>query len=233
MMATQQDPAATRLSAMGRRLAADIASLVVIDAQNDFCHPDGRQAQQGQDVGRVAAAMQRLAGAIELARACAVPVIFVRTHHGPDSDTDAWMARHPDPTREQSCQVGTWGAEFCGVAPLPGEVVITKHRYSAFVDTPLRAVLDDLRRPSVLFAGFTTATCVESSLRDAVNGDLLATLLEDCSAAYTEAAHLRSVAAVESGFGLVTTSDELRRRWAPPSLVGVPIADPMAEEARR
>jgi ureidoacrylate peracid hydrolase len=218
-MTVDDAAASTRHDWVRQRLAPDAASLVVIDAQNDFCHMEGRQALQGQDVGRVAVPLRRLAGSIEDARACSVPVIFVRTHHGASTDTEAWLARHPDPAREQSCQVGTWGAEFHGVAPLPGEIVITKHRYSAFVGTRLREVLAELGRPSVIFAGFTTATCVESSLRDAVNGDLLATLLEDCSAAYSEAAHQRAIDAVSSGFGLVTTSDELRRRWRPPSTV--------------
>lgn len=198
---------------MADRLAAEAAVLVVIDAQNDFCHPDGLQARQGQDVSRVTEPLARLAELVGLARRVGVPVVFVRTHHGAESDTAAWLARHPDPNRAQSCQQGSWGAEFCGVAPLPGEHVVTKHRYSAFVGTPLRRIFDDLGRDSALFAGFTTATCVESSLRDAVNADLRATLVEDCSAAYTAAAHRRAIEAVTAGFGLVVRRDVLEHVW--------------------
>jgi Isochorismatase family len=40
------------------------------------------------------------------------------------------------------CVTGTWGAEFLGdVVPVDGELVIVKHRYSAFVDTRLELIL--------------------------------------------------------------------------------------------
>ena len=204
---------------MASRLDPGVAVLVVIDAQNDFCHPQGLQARQGKDVSLVAQPLARLATLIDLARRASVPVVFVRTHHSGDTDTDAWLARHPDPSRTQSCQVGTWGAEFCDVGPLTGEHVVTKHRYSAFVGTTLRQTFDELGRDSAVFAGFTTGTCVESSLRDAVNADLRATLVEDCSAAYSEVAHQRAIDAVSAGFGLVVRSHDLEREWGPVAAV--------------
>ena len=81
------------------------------------------------------------------------------------------------------------------------------------IPTALAPLLDRLGRRSLLFAGFTTGTCVESSLRDAVCHDFLATLLEDCCGAYTQRAHDRAVAAVQEGFGVVTNSDEVIRNW--------------------
>jgi ureidoacrylate peracid hydrolase len=187
--------------------------LVVIDAQNDFCHPQGVQALQGKDVARVAEPMRRLQLLVEAAREHQVPVVLVRTTHGVETDTPEWLGRHGDPGRAQSCQDGSWGAAFFGVQPAPGDHVVVTHRYSAFTSGELAPLLDRLGRRSLLFAGFTTGTCVESSLRDAVCLDFLATLLEDCCGAYTQRAHDRAVEAVQEGFGVVTNSDEVIRNW--------------------
>lgn len=207
---------ATALSltdAEGLRFRSEDAAVVVIDAQNDFCHPDGLLARQGRDVARLEPAMQRLAAFLEDARAVDVPVIFVQNLHDESSDRPEWLARHPERDRAQSCQVGTWGAEFCGVGPIAGDHVVPKHRYSAFIGTRLTELLDELGRRSLLFTGFTTSVCVESSLRDAVCFDYLATLVEDCCGAYSARAHERAVESVQLGFGVVATSDRIVSAW--------------------
>lgn len=201
-------------SARKLRFAADDAALIVIDVQNDFCHIDGALARQGRDVHRVHAAVENLSRFIDDARTAGVPVVFVQNRHDEASDTDAWRARHPDRDRDQSCQVGSWGAEFFEVAPGPADHVVVKHRYDAFTRTGLEELLGSLHRTSLLFAGVTTSICVESSLRAAVCRDFLATLVEDCCGAYSDAAHTRGVESVALGFGVVAGSDEIRAAWA-------------------
>ena len=195
------------------RLDPRHCAVIAIDLQNDFCHPEGLQARQGRDVSRVQAPLAQAVHLMAAARQVGVPVYLVRNQHSAESDTVEWLNRHPDPHRAQSCQVGTWGAEFCGFSPAADDHVVPKSRYSAFVNTPLA---DDLRaagRTSLLFAGVTTATCVESSVRDAVCMDFLATLVEDCCGAYDEDAHQRGVRAVSAGFGEVRRLAEVVARW--------------------
>jgi ureidoacrylate peracid hydrolase len=192
----------------------DRTAVLVIDAQNDFCHPDGLLARQGRDLGRVQPALQRLTRLLDGARRAGALVVFVRNLHSPTTDTPQWLLRHRDPDREQSCQAGTWGAEFCGVAPEAGDLVVDKHRYSAFTNPELASQLRAQGRDSLLFTGFTTNVCVESSLREGVCRDFVATLVADCCAAYSDDAHLRAVRAVQTGFGSVVDSDELLADWA-------------------
>jgi ureidoacrylate peracid hydrolase len=56
-----------------------------------------------------------------------------------------WLNRHAagpgEVTTQGTCRTGSWGAEFYEVAAEPGETVITKHRYSAFVGTSLDLTL--------------------------------------------------------------------------------------------
>lgn len=195
------------------RLAPSRTAVIVVDAQNDFCHADGVQAQQGRDVSRTREPLDRLALLLQAARACGAAVVFLRTVHSRETDTEEWLARHSDNSRPQSCQQGTWGADFCGVTPHEGDLVIVKHRYSGFIGTRLADELRGLGRSSLLFTGFTTNTCVESTLRDAVCLDFLATLVEDCCAAYTERSHARAVESVRDGFGEVIDSRTAITTW--------------------
>lgn len=194
------------------RLAPDRAVVVVIDAQHDFCSPGGLQSRQGRDVERLRAPLARLEHFLPAARRAGVPVVFVRNLHGDGTDEPNWLARHTT-ARDQSCQVGTWGAEFAGTGPIAGDHVVDKHRYSAFAGTRLLEQLRELRRDALLFTGFTTNVCVESSLREAVCRDLLATLVEDCCGAYDDAAHERAVDSVRAGFGVVSTSTRVLDVW--------------------
>jgi ureidoacrylate peracid hydrolase len=196
------------------RLHPERAALVVVDVQNDFCHPRGVSAGLGKDLSGIEAAVARLANFLPAARAAGVPVVFVRNLHSPNSDTPEWLARHANPGRAQTCQVGTWGAEFYRVAPVDGDIVVDKHRYNAFTRTRLEDVLEGLGRRSLLFCGVASNTCVETSLRDAVCRDYLATMVEDCCGAYSDQAHQRAIASVSSGFGLVTTSSEVVEEWS-------------------
>lgn len=195
------------------RVAAERAALVVIDVQNDFCDPAGRQAIQGNDVSAMPGVIARLLPFIDRAREADVPVVFVRTTHDPTTDSPEWLGRHDDPERVQSCRTGEWGAEFHAVAPRPGEPVVVKHRYNAFAGTPLQSVLHGLGRRSLLFCGTTTNTCVETTLRDAVCRDFLVTLVEDCCGAYTADAQNRAIGSIREGFGLVTGSRSIIARW--------------------
>lgn len=195
------------------RIHAADAAVVVIDVQNDFCHPEGRQASQGQHVLRVQSTVERIDELVGHARTVGVPVVWVRTTHAAETDSPEWMARHPDPAREQSCAAGTWGAEFYRVAPAPGEVVIEKHRYNGFTGTTLDEELTALGRRSLLFCGVTSNTCVETTLRDAVCRDYLVTFVDDCCGAYTAAAHERAVESVRAGFGVVTDSATVISAW--------------------
>lgn len=196
-----------------RRLDPATAAVVVVDAQNDFCSLDGVQARQGRDVSFVAEPLRALERFLPVARAVGVPVVFIRNLHEPTTDTQEWIGRHPDPDRASSCVSGTWGAEFA-IQPAPGDHIVEKNRYSAFTRTDLERVLRTLGRKSLLFTGFTTSVCVESSLREAVCLDFLVTLVDDCCGAYSDDAHARAAEAVRGGFGVVATSDEIVGVWS-------------------
>lgn len=193
------------------------AALVLIDVQNDFCHPRGSLTKAGNDVSAAIAMVPRLVELVECARNARVPVIFVRTHHDETNDSPQWLARRsagPDALGPAlTCRTGTWGADFYQVEPLPGETVITKHRYSAFVGTSLDLILRTRGIRSLLFAGVVTEICVESSVRDGLFAEYYVSMIDDCTASYSAARHTASIDVIGEHFGTIIGSDRLIEVW--------------------
>jgi ureidoacrylate peracid hydrolase len=201
-------------SAESLRFDPQNAVVMIIDLQNDFCHPDGLMSRLGQDVSSIEAAMEKLFTFLSAARTVNVPLLFIRTEHSTETDTAMWLNRGSDPDREQSCQSGSWGAEFWKVKPKETDEVIVKNRYSAFTQEETSRTLTKLGRRSLLFVGVSTGMCVESSLREAVCRDYLTTLVSDCCADYSQSSHENALQAIGNGHGLVTTSERITRSWS-------------------
>lgn len=200
------------------KFQADVAALLVVDVQNDFCHPEGAMARHGRDVTAVPQMVPRLEGLVAAARGHGAPVIWVHTAHDERTNTAAWLARKATTLRTETpphdnCRPGTWGAEPFVLCPQAGEPVVVKHRYSAFAGTDLDWTLRALERRSLLVTGVATETCVESTLRDGLFHDYHVNLVEDCCASYQPEAHAASVRNAAALFGLVTRSNEVTAQW--------------------
>lgn len=200
------------------RYDPDHAAIVVIDMQADYCADNGALARLGNDTSAAREMAPRLHALLGEARAIGMPVVFVRTTHGPSDDSHAWLNRYGrtrgDEPRGSICREDDAdGCAWFGVEPQAGELVVTKHRYSAFSGTPLALKLRTMGVESLLFTGVATEICVESSLRDALFEDFYVTLVEDCAASFTKVGHQASVDVVRANFGTVTGSSALRSLW--------------------
>ncbi|AWB90350.1 cysteine hydrolase family protein [Salinibacterium hongtaonis] len=200
------------------RFAPETAALIVVDVQNDFCHPDGVSARKGHDVSAAVEMVPRLETLIEEARAAGATVIFIQTTHDLTVDSRVWNTRMGDidtPEYDPNCRTGTWGADFYVVAPKPGDLVVNKHRYSAFAGTDLDMVLTTAGVKTIVLTGVATNVCVESTLRDGLFLEYNVALVPDCSAAYEPELHEGTIRNVQGMFGAVLDSDELISRWSP------------------
>jgi len=74
------------------------------------------------------------------------------------------------------------GAILPEVAPLPGEAIVEKWLPNAFAGTELQGRLSDLRRPSLLLAGFMTHMCVSATARAALDLGHQVTIAADATA---------------------------------------------------
>jgi ureidoacrylate peracid hydrolase len=191
---------------------AERSALLVIDVQNDYCDAVGAFGRAGRDLAHVQAAVARLQLFVDVVRRARVPLIWVRTEHDHWTDSPVWLGRGPRAGGE-ICRTGTWGAEWYRVSPAPGECVVVKHRYSAFVGSRLPVVLRALGRPTLLLTGVTTNVCVESTARDAFMRDYDVVLVEDCAGALTKAEHEAAVHNIREYFGRALDATTLEGHW--------------------
>ena len=202
------------------KLDARNCTLVVVDVQNDYCHPEGTLGRTGADISGVDVVVSRIQQTIDAARAPSVPVVWVRTSRDQRHDSDAWRARHslllnpPQHDVEDAyCVTGTWGAEYYRLRPETNDVVVEKSRHSGFVGTDLEIILRTLARPSLIVAGVATNVCVESTVRDALYHEFHVSVIRDCCWSPSQAAHDASISNVGLHLGLVVTSEQLLRAW--------------------
>lgn len=174
-------------------------ALIVVDVQVDFC-ASGCEA--------VAEVITSLA---EAARRARVPVIWVRTEHSDATDTPVWLSRRPG--AERICRPGTPGIEFYRVRPEPGEPVITKHRYSAFIGTNLEILLRAMGVTQLVCCGVRTNVCVESTVRDAFQRDIAAVVVADACTSSDPGVHEAALRNIQAHFGRVLLSSEVLTRW--------------------
>lgn len=188
-------------------------AIIVIDMQNDFCDPNGAGARYGADVSTIQDMIPRMQRFFAGARAIGAKLVFVQCIHEPSTDSDTWLFRH-DGVPRPHCRKGTWGADFCGVAPQGTEPVVIKHRYSAFIGTRFESVLKTLDIKTLIMTGVGTNVCVESTARDGFMLDYNIVFLSDCTAtASPDGAHETTLRNIRSFFGTVATSDEVLAVW--------------------
>jgi len=197
-------------------LTARKNALVIIDVQNEFCHPEGPFARKGMDMSIIGEMLVPLKNLTNAAYEYGVPVVFVRNIEDSATDSEAWMLR-PDGDEHTAngmiCRRGSWGAEFYGIAPRPEDIVVEKQRFSAFVNTRLDTVLRSLKIEVLTLAGVASNVCVESTARHAVMLDYHVVLAEDACASWDRAAHEMTMQNTRRFFGKVTDSGTIARFW--------------------
>ena len=203
------------LKTLKERCDPRYAALIVVDVQNDFVSPEGSAGKRGDDVAAAMAMVPNLVCLIEEGRRIGLTIIYIRTTHSDWTDTPSWIYRTSQKSGLNTCREGSWGAEFYeGISPLPTERVVTKHRYSAFINTDLNTVLRARDIQSVLVCGVATNVCVETTARDGYMYDYYVTMIDDCSAAYDAKLHMGTLENIRRHFGLVASSHEIIETWS-------------------
>ena len=188
------------------------SAVLVVDVQNDYCHPDGALGKAGLPTGSAMAMLPNLQALLTAARAGGTPVIFIKTVHTPETDSESWTWRSAG-ISGGVCRKDTWGGEFTEVAPTADEPVVIKHRYSAFINTRLDSVLHTLKIENLIMTGVSTNICVESTARHGYMLDYHIVFLSDCTAAYTPEEHEVALYNMRTHFGVVATSDDVIAAW--------------------
>lgn len=184
--------------------------LLVIDMQNDFCHPEGWAATHGGNVEFTNAVIPKVKELVNLARDRKIPIIH--TQIALTEETGGWFFELRPIYKNGGIRKGTWGADFVDeLKPQPGEYVVEKRRFSAFIGTDLDIILRGLKADFLFVSGVATHLCVESTIRDAAQRDYPLALVRDCTASYSLELQKGTERAVEAGFGKVIDLEEVKR----------------------
>jgi ureidoacrylate peracid hydrolase len=226
---TRAGPASIPVTVAARpqRLTVDLSrtAVVVVDMQNDFCHPDGWLSSIGVDITPARTPIEPLQRLLPALRSTGAPVVWLNWGNRPDLanlppgvlhvyDRDGASNGIGKPVRpggSPTLQAGSWSAAVVDeLKPEPADICVDKYRMSGFFDTPLDAVLRNLAVTTLLFAGVNADQCVLHTLSDAACLGYDVVLLEDCSATtspqFCMDATLYNVAQC---YGFVTTSADL------------------------
>ena len=198
-------------------IAPSRAAVLVIDMQVDFASPDGALATYF-DMALIQPAITAAERLVEAARGAGVPVVFAGLFTTPETDSAAWLERirrqggEPD-SEAALCRAGTVGSDFYGPKPAPGELVIKKTRYSAFLGTDLDVRLKALGVDTLMVAGVTTECCVDSTVRDAFDLDYHVFVAADACGAYEVDLHIASLKIMALNSAILTDTARIAEAW--------------------
>ena len=178
-------------------------AVVVIDAQNDFLHPDGWYAQNGVDISHMRRAIDPVRRLVEAARARNVAIVWTRHGFRDARDAGVFLTLRPF-LKDGGLRRGTWGYEIVDDVGARGDDwFVEKRRLSAFYGTDLEIVLRSLDAETVLFGGVLTNQCVAATSKDANFRDFKPIVVEDCTGTTLPHLHGPALEMVRVGWGEV------------------------------
>jgi nicotinamidase-related amidase len=177
-------PKAVQLNAQAGCVTLDIVRsvLVVVDMQNDFCHPKGWFGQKGISVKPMRKPIPAIAALLPAWRAAGGTVLWLNwgvradclnlpplvQFNGRRSAQGVGYAEVSPEDRGRSLVPGEWGAQVVDeLCVAPEDITVFKHRLSGFWDNELDSILRLRGATTLLFAGVNTDRCVFSTLQDA------------------------------------------------------------------
>ena len=163
------------------RLDAARTALIVVDMENDFVAPG---APMETPAGR--AMLPNLKRAIAFCRDQGIRVIYTTHAHRRDGcDMGLFDDLWPPIASRAGLVDGEPGIDiYPEIAPRADEIVVKKHRYSAFFGTDLEIVLRGLGIDTVVITGVTTENCCHATARDAMFRDYKVVFLSDATGTF-------------------------------------------------
>jgi ureidoacrylate peracid hydrolase len=224
-------PRRVTIAARPHALEIDLArtAAIVVDMQNAFVSPGGMFDEAGYDISGAPACIANNVRLLPVLRAAGVKVVYLKMSYNEDY-SDSGGPASPNWHKElglvlmQACPEkwgkyvteGTWDEEVVEeIAPVAGDVVVRKQRYSGFAGTNLDMILTTNGIRYCLYTGVATNVCVETTLRDGYLLDYWPILVADaCNNSGPEHNRLATEWNVEHAFGWVTTTDDVLKAVA-------------------
>lgn len=202
------------LTSLEDRVRPEHTAVIVVDIQNDFCAEEGYIARRfGCDVDANAALADANVRLTDVARDAGALIVWVQAIYDPQYLSAPMLVKNGSANDTVRCAEGSWGADFYRVAPREGDLVVRKHRYSAFSGTPLDNLLRRRGVRTTVITGVATNICVESTLREGFNLGYYIVVPGDCVGSANQALHEATLQNVSFLLGDVVRADDLTALW--------------------
>lgn len=182
-------------------------ALIVIDMQNAFVAEGSTFETPG-----AREMIPRLERLISCARELRMPIVWTQSDHRPPygglmlrkfpviaDDRILWRGEASFQIYPDMLQPREGPLEYC----------IVKHKFDAFFETDLDAILRYHNVDTVIVTGTATNACCESTARSAFMRDYKVVFPSDANATFDEAMHRATLVNIDLLFGRVVTTDEL------------------------
>ena len=187
-------------ASIGRRAAPsnenspDATALVIVDSYNDFLSEDGLTWGLLKLVAEENDLVSNLLSLVAAARTSGTRIAFAPHHrYREDSFSDR---KYLTPSQYQQVSSGVFaeggfGGQFYeGLAPIAGDIVASQHTSSSgFTETDLHDQLAADGISHLVVAGCISNTCIEATVRSAVDLGYHITVVTDAIAAFSPADH--------------------------------------------
>lgn len=188
------------------------SALLVVDLQNDFCHPDGAWARIAQDPS-LPETVSRIGALVSAARRAGVPVIYLRSVYNDWSVSPLIAERWETLGIGPVCWEGSWGSQFYELPPTPADRITSKFRASGFLETDLELTLRARETHTLVLAGMGGWGGVYETAYDGLARDHAVVLVDDCIAGGSPAEREALTASLTRFWGHRVGSDEILQAW--------------------
>jgi ureidoacrylate peracid hydrolase len=169
----------------------ELTALLLIDPYNDFLSEGGKLWDRIKSVAEANDCIPHLLQLLATARMAGVRVVYAMHHRYRPGDYEAW--KYVAPVQKaawsrKTFESGTWGGEFrAEFVPQTGDIVAQEHWCSSgFANTDLDLQLKRHGIQKLIVAGLIAHTCLESTVRFAVELGYDVTVVKDATADYSE-----------------------------------------------
>ena len=197
-------------------------ALIVIDMQRDFLEPGGFGEILGNDVTLLQSIVPTVKELLDEFRKLNLPIFHTIEGHKSDLSDCPVSKIKRGKGKLTIGDVGPMGRILVlgetgnsiipELAPLPGEIALSKPGKGAFSRTNLESMLQEKGITHLIFAGVTTEVCVQTTMREANDRGYECLLIEDATASYFpefKQATLEMIRAQGGIIGWTTTATQL------------------------
>jgi ureidoacrylate peracid hydrolase len=169
----------------------ELTALLVIDPYNDFISEGGKIWDRLKNVAEANQCVPNMLQVLNAARKAELRVFYALHRRYRPGDYETWKYIAPIQKaawRSKAFENGTWGGEIRpGFEPQPGDIVALEHWCSSgFANTDLDLQLKKHGIGKLIVIGLIAHTCVEATVRFAVELGYEVTVVKDATADYSD-----------------------------------------------